>query len=96
VPRVPTTKIKALANLLEDLGHGGISAWTDKALNLHDYQHNGPDPDMALSTTRGEAAVDVRRLAAEVARLVESLKPRVRWTEELERALEEAWRASGR
>jgi hypothetical protein len=33
--------------------------------------------------------VDVRRLAAEVARLVESLKPRVRWTEELERALEE-------
>ena len=96
VPRVPTTKIKALANLLEDLGHGGVSAWTDKALNLHDYQHNGPDPDMALSTTRGEAAVDVRRLAAEVARLVESLKPRVRWTEELERALEEAWRASGR
>jgi len=91
VPRVPTTKIKALANLLEDLGHGGVSAWTDKALNLHDYQYNGPDPDMALSkyTTRGEAAVDVRRLAAEVARLVESLKPRVRWTEELERALEE-------
>jgi hypothetical protein len=46
---------------------------------------------MALSkyTTRGEAAVDVRRLAAEVARRVESLKPRVRWTEELERALEE-------
>jgi hypothetical protein len=27
---------------------------------------------------------------------VESLKPRVRWTEELERALEEARRASGR
>ena len=66
VPRVPTTKIKALANLLEDLGHGGISAWTDKALNLHGYQHSGPDPDMALSkyTTRGEAAVDVGRLAA--------------------------------
>ena len=40
--------------------------------------------------------MDVRRLAAEVARLVESLKPRARWTEELERALEEARRASGR
>jgi len=80
VPRVPTTKIKALSNMLEDVGHGGISAWTDKALNLHGYQHSGPDPDMALSkyTTRGEAAVDVGRLAAEVERRVESLKLRVR------------------
>jgi len=90
VPRVPTTKMRALANMLEEVGHGVVTG-TVLALDLHDYQYNGPDPDMALSkyTTRGEAAVDVRRLAAEVARLVESLKPRVRWTEELERALEE-------
>jgi hypothetical protein len=98
VPRVPTTKMVALSLMLEKAGHEGISLWTDRALLLHDYQYNGPDPDMALSkyTTRGEAAVDVRRLAAEVARRVESLKPRARWTEELERALEEARRASGR
>jgi hypothetical protein len=82
--------MRALTNMLEEAGHGVVTG-TLLALDLHDYQHNGPDPDMALSkyTTRGEAAVDVRRLAAEVARLVESLKPRVRWTEELERALEE-------
>ncbi|KUO87895.1 MAG: hypothetical protein AT715_09680 [Thermoproteus sp. JCHS_4] len=90
VPRVPTTKMRALTNMLEEAGHGVVTG-TLLALDLHDYQHNGPDPDMALSkyTTRGEAAVDVGRLAAEVARLVESLKPRVRWAEELERALEE-------
>ena len=90
VPRVPTTKMRALTNMLEEAGHGVVTG-TLLALDLHDYQYNGPDPDMALSkyTTRGEAAVDVRRLAAEVARRVESLKPRVRWTEELERALEE-------
>jgi hypothetical protein len=81
--------MKPLANLLEETGHEGISAWTDKALNLHDYQHHGPDPDMSLSkyTTREEAAADVKRLAAEVARRAESLRGRVRWTEELERAL---------
>jgi len=98
VPRVPTTRMKELSPLLRDAGHEAFTAWTDKALDLHDYQYHGPDPDTALSkyTTRGEAAVDLGKLAAEVARLVESLKPRVRWTEELERALEEARRASGR
>ena len=37
VPRVPTTKIKALASLLEDVGHYGVSAWTNKSLDIHDY-----------------------------------------------------------
>ncbi|MDT7870576.1 MAG: PaREP1 family protein, partial [Thermoproteus sp.] len=66
VPRVPTTKMRALTNMLEEAGHGVVTG-TLLALDLHDYQYNGPDPDMALSkyTTRGEAAVDVRRLAAE-------------------------------
>jgi hypothetical protein len=61
VPRVPTTKMKELGRLLEEAGHYGISAWTDKALDLHDYQYHGPDPDMALSkyTTRESAAADV-------------------------------------
>jgi hypothetical protein len=41
VPRVPTTKMKELGRLLEEAGHYGISAWTDKALDLHDYQYHG-------------------------------------------------------
>jgi hypothetical protein len=49
VPRVPTTKMIALSLMLEKAGHEGISLWTDRALLLHDYQYNGPDPDMALS-----------------------------------------------
>jgi hypothetical protein len=60
VPRVPTTRMKELGRLLEEAGHYGISAWTAVALDLHDYQHHGPDPDTALSkyTTRQSAAAD--------------------------------------
>jgi ADP-ribose pyrophosphatase YjhB (NUDIX family) len=95
VPRVPTTKMKELGRLLEEVGHYGISAWTDKALDLHDYQYHGPDPDMALSkyTTRESAAADVLLLLKELARRVETLKGRVKWGDELEKALEEVRRA---
>jgi hypothetical protein len=91
VPRVPTTRMKELGRLLEEAGHYGISAWTDKALDLHDYQYHGPDPDMALSkyTTRESAAADVVELLKELVRRVDALKGRVKWTEELEKALEE-------
>ena len=98
VPRVPTTKMKELGRLLEEAGHYGISAWTDKALDLHDYQYHGPDPDMALSkyTTRESAAADVLLLLKELARRVETLKERIKWTEELEKALEEVRRTLAR
>ncbi|MCC6020664.1 MAG: PaREP1 family protein [Thermoproteaceae archaeon] len=94
-PRVPTTKMKILSNMLEDIGHTGLVFVTSTALDLHDYQYHGPDPDMALSkyTRREEAAVDVARLAAELTRRVEALKGRVRWNDELEKALEEVKRA---
>jgi PaREP1 len=87
--------MKELGRLLEEADHYGISAWTAVALDLHDYQYHGPDPDMALSkyTTRKSAAVDVVELIQELARRVEALKGRVKWTEELERALEEVRRA---
>jgi len=90
VLRVPTMKMKELGRLLEEAGHYGISAWTDKALDLHDYQYHGPDPDMALSkyATRQSAAADVLLLLKELARRVEALKSRIKWTEELEKALE--------
>jgi hypothetical protein len=98
VPRVPTTRMKELGRLLEETGHYGISAWTDKALDLHDYQYHGPDPDMALSkyATRQSAAADVLLLLKELTRRVETLKSRVKWGDELEKALEEVRRALAR
>jgi len=97
-PRVPTTRMKELGRLLEEVGHYGISAWTAVALDLHDYQYHGPDPDMALSkyTTRESAAADVLLLLKELLRRVEALKSRVKWGDELEKALEEVGRALAR
>jgi len=95
VPRIPTAKMKELSRLLRDVGHEGITFVTDKALDLHDYQYHGPDPDMALSkyATRESAAADVVELLQELVRRVEALKGRVRWSDELEKALEEVRRA---
>jgi hypothetical protein len=98
VPRIPTTKMKELGRLLEEAGHYGISAWTAVALDLHDYQHHGPDPDTALSkyATRQSAAADVLLLLKELLRRVEVLKSRVKWGDELEKALEEVRRVLAR
>jgi len=98
VPRVPTTKMVALSLMLEKAGHEGISLWTDRALLLHDYQYNGPDPDMALSKfgSREEAVEYVLRLAGEVARRVETLRGRIKRPDELEKALAELRGALGR
>jgi len=94
VPRVPTTKMKELSRLLREAGHEAITAWTDKALDLHEHQYHGPDPDMALSkyTTRESAAADVVELLQELTRHIEALRSRVKWGEELEKALEEVKR----
>ena len=88
VPRVPTTKMIPLSLMLEQLGYEDAVYITDRALNLHDYQYHGPDPDMALSKyrTREEAALAVKGLVKAVARYVETLRGRVAWTEEYERA----------
>jgi ribonuclease I len=98
VPRVPTAKMKELARLLRDVGHEGITAWSAVALDLHEYQYHGPDPDMALSkyTTRESAAADVVELIQELAKRIETLKGRVKWSDELEKALEEVRRALAR
>jgi chaperonin cofactor prefoldin len=50
---------------------------------------------MTLSkyTTRESAAADVVELIQELIRRVETLKKRIKWSEELERALEEAMQA---
>ena len=98
VPRVPTTKMRELARLLRGAGHEGVTAWTAVALDLHDYQYNGPDPDMALSKFGGreEAVEYVLRLAGEVARRVEALRGRVKRPDELDKALAELRGALGR
>ncbi len=95
VPRIPTAKMKELSRLLRDVGHEGITFVTALALDLRDYQYHGPDPDMALSkyTTRESATADVVELIQELTKRVEALKGRVRWSEELEKALEEVRRA---
>ncbi len=91
VPRVPTTRMVWLSQMLEEVGHGGLSAWTDRALNLHDYRYNGPDPDLALSKyrSREEAAIAVVGLVKELVSRVENLRQRVKWSDELENALNE-------
>jgi hypothetical protein len=88
VPRVPTSRMVALSLLLEKAGHEAVTAWTSMALDIHDYQYHGPDPDIALSKFRNRegAAEYTRRLAAEVARRVEALRGRIKWTDELEKA----------
>jgi hypothetical protein len=95
VPRVSTTRMKELSRLLEEAGHEGIPFVSDKALDLHDYQYHGPDPDMALSkyATRESAAADVVELLQELTKRVEALRSRVKWGEELEKALEEVKKA---
>jgi hypothetical protein len=95
VPRIPTTKMKELSRLLKEVGHESITFVTALALDLHDYQYHGPDPDMALSkyATRESAAADVVELIQELARRIETLKGRIKWSEELEKAVEEVRRA---
>jgi len=88
VPRVPTTRMIPLSHMLEELGYRDVGFITDRALNLHDYQYHGPDPDMALSKyrTREEAAAAVRSLARAVLEYAERLKARVAWVEDHEKA----------
>mgnify|MGYP000061144432 CR=1 FL=1 len=90
VPKVPTTRMFSLSLMLEGLGYRGLSAWTERALNIHDYQYHGPDPDMSLSKYRSkeEAARAILALVAETAERAEALRGRVKWTDELEKALE--------
>ena len=95
IPRIPSSRLRALSQLLEEAGVTGFSAYTAVALLLHDYQYHGPDPAGELSkyTTRGEAARDILYLLERLAEIIEALvKPRLeeegKWTGEHEEALE--------
>ncbi|MEM0485186.1 MAG: hypothetical protein QW434_10890, partial [Pyrobaculum sp.] len=58
---------------------------------LHDYQYHGPDPDMAMSkySSRVEAAYDVVKLVGGVVKYAERIKPRVKWSDDLDKTLGE-------
>jgi len=90
VPRVPTTKMVPLSQMLRELGYRDVAFITDRALNLHDYQYHGPDPDMALSKyrTREEAAKAVVELVSAVVDYVQRLREKVPFSEEVEKALD--------
>ena len=91
VPRVPTTKMKPLARLLEAMGHDGLALWAGNVLLLHDYQYHGPDPSGELSkyATREDAVADILSAVQELARRIETLIGRVKWSDELKKALQE-------
>ncbi|UXD21238.1 hypothetical protein IPA_01695 [Ignicoccus pacificus DSM 13166] len=73
---VPTTKMKEISNKLAQVGERELTAWTDKALSLHRFQYNGPDPDLALSDYRSEeeAREDIEILIGEIERRVRELR----------------------
>ena len=91
VPRMPTTKMKPLARLLEAMGHDDLALWTGNVLLLHDYQYHGPDPSGELSkyVTREDAVADILSAVQELARRIETLRGRVKWSDELEKSLQE-------
>jgi hypothetical protein len=95
VPRVPSSKLKALSQLLDGIGYRDYTHYTSTALGLHDYQYHGPDPAGELSkyTTREEAARDIVYLLARLAEIAEErVKPRLEekrlWSREHQEALE--------
>ncbi len=79
VARIPTTRLVRLAQLVEKLGYRSYLAYTSVALDLHDYQYHGPDPEAELSkyASREEAAEAIAYLVRAILEVVERLKPRL-------------------
>ena len=94
VTRVPTTRLKRLARLVEKAGFSDYTHYISTALDLHDYQYHGPDPDAELSKypEEADAAADILELTEKLIMLVEEgVKPmlveRGAWSTQHEEAL---------
>ncbi len=95
LPRVPSSRLKVLGRLVEEAGYTDYSHYTSTALDLHDYQYHGPDPDAELSKypDPGEAARDTISILGKLAGIVENrVKPKLEeenmWSREHEEALQ--------
>ncbi len=73
IPRTPSSRLKALGQLLEEIGYHDYTHYTSTALNLHDYQYHGPDPDAELSKygSSEEAARDIVYLVEKLIEIIE-------------------------
>lgn len=69
----PTTALKRLAQIVG----GEVDALTDKALHVHEYQYNGPDPQGVLSPYPDDSTAqrDVETLMAAIRRLAGGRAP---------------------
>jgi len=72
IPRVPTARLKPLSRLVEKSGYSYFSLYTDRALDLHDYQYHGPDPAGELSKypSENDAVEDILSLLQELLHVV--------------------------
>jgi len=69
----PSSKLRILSGLLEDIGVEGIRYVTEMALYLHTYQYQGPDPDGLWGgpTNKEEALDSLKRLLRKFKEYVE-------------------------
>ncbi len=78
IPRVPSTRLKPLSNLVEEAGYPNYGPYTDRVLNLHDYQCHGPDLALSKYRSRGEAAQDILYVIKRLVEIIERrIKPRL-------------------
>ncbi|AEA13658.1 PaREP1 domain containing protein [Thermoproteus uzoniensis 768-20] len=72
---MPSTRVRAVAQILARKYGDELLMYTDIALNLHEYQYNGPDKEGVFSRYRDDEAAreDVARLIRGIEKLREPL-----------------------
>ena len=81
---VPTHGMKSVGLDLAQIGFTAVDFLVDKALNLHDYQYNGFDPDFSPYMDKRAVRADMSFVVSEVLSNLKSWFQGV-WDEELER-----------
>ncbi len=85
VTRTPSSRLKILARLVEEAGYTDYSHYTNTALDLHDHQYHGPDPEEAAHDT----ASTLDRLAGIVENRVKPiLEKKNKWSHRHEETLQ--------